>query len=196
VTVVDTNNDGIYYARAISPANGGDELTLSRDGERLVANSYIADGAANAQSTVTYVDHDTWLPLAVYGQKLTANGSLLFQPLTDGIDILDGSIGLLRYRLSLPIQIPNVYDSLVADDNDGLLFAITTNGIAQLDLRPLWFGGNTTSSNTSAAPMAATSAIAEPPAALKASSTKKRAQPTTRLRYVQRDFSAGSDARR
>ena len=53
------------------------------------------------------------------------------------IDVLDGVTGLLQYRVALPIQAANVYDALAIDDNDGLLFVLTANGIAEINLSSL-----------------------------------------------------------
>ena len=83
------------------------------------------------------MDRDVWLPVAVYGQKLNADGSLAFQPLTNGIEVLDGVTGLLQYRVALPVQLPNVYDALAIDNKDGLLFVLTSNGIAHVNLGSL-----------------------------------------------------------
>jgi hypothetical protein len=97
----------------------------------------FTDANLNVNTGIAYVDRDVWLPQAVYGQKLNADGSLAFQPLTTGIDVLDGVSGLLDYRVGLSIEPANVYDALAVDDPDKLIFAITTNGIAAVDLSAL-----------------------------------------------------------
>jgi hypothetical protein len=112
-------------------------LAVSADGNAAIAFDLLTDGFLNVTTAMTYVDRDVWLPLAVYGQKLNADGTLIFQPLTDGIDIHDGASGLLRNRVQLPIQLSNVYDAVALDNADDLLFAITSTGIAQIDLRSL-----------------------------------------------------------
>jgi hypothetical protein len=85
------------------------------------------------------VDRDVWIPFALYGQKLNSTGSLLFQPLggLNGIDVLDGSTGLLQMRISFEMAIANVFDALAIDDADDLLYIITTTGISELDLSSL-----------------------------------------------------------
>ncbi len=113
------------------------DMALSQDGSTLVTDNVLTDANLNMDSDIAYVDRDTWLPVAVYGQKLNTDGSLIFQPLTNGIDELNAVTGLLAYRIALPIQIANAYDALVIDNNDNLLFAITPTGIATINLSSL-----------------------------------------------------------
>jgi hypothetical protein len=73
----------------------------------------------------------------VYGAKLSVDGSMLFQPSTNGIDIFDGRVGNLRTRISFPIALSQNFDSLVSDGVDNILVAITGqtgSGIAVIDL--------------------------------------------------------------
>lgn len=108
-------------------------MAFSSDGTVLLASDLLMDEGLAVFGDLTYVDRDVWLALAVYGQKLNTNGSLVFQPLTNGIDVLDGTTGLLQCRVTLPLTLPNVYDALAIDDTDNLLFAITATGIAQVN---------------------------------------------------------------
>jgi len=73
----------------------------------------------------------------VYGAKLSPDGRLLFQPSTNGIDVLDGRLGNLLTRISLPVALSTGFDALVADGNDNVVIAITGTdgtGIAVVDL--------------------------------------------------------------
>jgi len=68
---------------------------------------------------------------------LSADGSLLFQPSTNGIDVFDGRLGILRSRISLPFSLSQSYGALVANGKDNVLIAITGStgtGIAVVDL--------------------------------------------------------------
>jgi hypothetical protein len=132
-----TANDSIVDGLRVSFGEGPNEMALSGDGTRLVTGDYLADENMNPLAAVSYVDRDTWFFSSVYGQKLNNDGSLLFQPLTDAIDVINGNTGLLESRVALPLTIANVYDGLVVDDTDQLLFAITSAGIAQIDLSSL-----------------------------------------------------------
>jgi hypothetical protein len=73
----------------------------------------------------------------VYGAKFSPDGSLLFQPSANGVDVFDGRLGLLLKRIALPFALSTNYDALVADGSDNKLIAITGangDGIAVLDL--------------------------------------------------------------
>jgi streptogramin lyase len=138
IWIIDTNNDSIVEAlQATLSETGNEDAAISADGSVVLTSSLLTDSGLNVSGDLAYVDRDVWLPVAVYGQKLNSDGSLAFQPLTNGIDVLDGVTGLLQYRVALPIQLPNVYDALAIDDKDGLLFVLTANGIAQVNLSSL-----------------------------------------------------------
>jgi hypothetical protein len=138
VWIIDTSDDSLTEGIQVTLAGDGDEdAALSGDGTVLLASDLLTDENLNVFSDISYVDRDVWLPVAVYGQKLNTDGSLVFQPLTNGIDVLDGTTGQLQYRVALPIQPANAYDTLSIDDHDGLLFMLTANGIAQLNLSSL-----------------------------------------------------------
>jgi streptogramin lyase len=135
IWIIDTSNDSIVEAlQATLSETGNEDAAISADGSVVLTSSLLTDSGLNVSGDLAYVDRDVWLPVAVYGQKLNSDGSLAFQPLTNGIDVLDGVTGLLQYRVALPIQTPNVYDALAIDDKDGLLFVLTANGIAQVNL--------------------------------------------------------------
>jgi hypothetical protein len=136
--VLNTTTDSIFVGTQIQNIGDGNaDMALSGDGTTLLTEDLLTDANLNIEGDITYVDRDVWLPLAVYGQKLNANGSIVFQPLTDGIDVHDAATGLLTYRVELPIQIANAYDALVIDSTDGLLFVITTSGISEISLSSL-----------------------------------------------------------
>lgn len=135
--VLDTSSDSLTQGLQVTIDEGSVEMAISGDGSALATANFLTDANLNALTQVGYLDRDVWLPAAVYGQKLTSNGSSLFQPLTNGIDVIDGTTGLLKYRVALPLQIANVYDALTVDNRDSLLFAITPTGIAQINLSSL-----------------------------------------------------------
>jgi hypothetical protein len=136
--VLNTSTDSISVGTMVQNIGDGNvDMALSGDGTTLLTEDLITDANFNVQGDITYVDRDVWLALAAYGQKLNTDGSLVFQPLTNGIDVHDAATGLLTYRVELPIQIADAYDALVIDDTDGLLFAITPSGIAEINLSSL-----------------------------------------------------------
>lgn len=135
--ILDTSNDSLAQGLQVTIDGGPVEMSISGDGSGLATANFLTDANLNALTQVGYVDRDVWLPVAVYGQKLNSNASLLFQPLTSGIDVIDGTTGLLKYRVALPLQIANVYDALAVDNTDSLLFAITPTGVTQVNLSSL-----------------------------------------------------------
>jgi hypothetical protein len=133
---MDTGTDVVTYPSLSLLGPGSPDFAMSADGTTFAADGYLTDAYLNPFSMVAYIDRELFFPTAVYGQKLSKDGALLFQPLTDGIDVLDSQGGRLLYRVQLPIQISNTYDALVSDGDDTLV-AITNGGIAFIDLSSL-----------------------------------------------------------
>lgn len=115
---------------------GNYELALSNNQIQLSASFYIYDTHLNGESYYALNDREILNIAYVYHAKLSADGRLLFQPSTNGIDVLDGDLGNLRNRISLPVALSRNYDALVDDGTDNVLIAITGtgNGIAIIDL--------------------------------------------------------------
>jgi hypothetical protein len=122
---------------------GDYDLTLSANQTSFAASTYLYDSDLNAQSFLTLNDReiqDLAGPYSyVYGAKLSPDGSLYFQPSSNGIDIFDGRLGTYRARLALPFGLSTLDDSLVSDGKDNILLAINAagDGIAVIDLRSL-----------------------------------------------------------
>jgi hypothetical protein len=135
---IDTATDTFSFNPIIQ---GGDyELTLASNNTWMSATEYLMDTNLNPEATVVYVDRDIWNVSAVYGEKLSPDGNLLFLPLVNGIDVLDGKRGVLLHRIALPFALSANYDALVDDGKDNILVAITGNtgdGIAVIDLSSL-----------------------------------------------------------
>jgi hypothetical protein len=138
---IDTATDTLSWATAGQGCSYGDyDLTLSSDSSRLEATSYLYDPELNGESYLVLNDREADYLAYVYGTKLSHDGSLLFQPSTNGIDVFDGRLGTLRTRISLPMPLSENYDALVSDGKDNVLIAITGqygNGIAIVDLSSL-----------------------------------------------------------
>jgi hypothetical protein len=138
IWILQTSNDSLVEAlQATLAGNGDEDSAISADGSVVLTSGLLTDSGLNVFSDITYVDRDVWLETAIFGQKLNTNGSLAFQPLVDGVDVLNGTTGLLQYRVELPLELPTVYDALAVDNTDGLLFAITQTGIAQINVSSL-----------------------------------------------------------
>jgi YVTN family beta-propeller protein len=123
-----------------NPEGGDEELTLSSNQTRLEGADYLYDSNLNAESNLALNDRVIQDTDWVYGAKLSPDGSLFFQPSTNGIDVFDGRGGTLLQRISLPFALSTNYDALVTDGTDNVLIAITGatgNGIAVVDLTSL-----------------------------------------------------------
>jgi hypothetical protein len=113
---------------------------LSSNQTWMSAGEYLMDTNLNPESYVCYVDRETWNQSSVYGQKMSPDGNLLFQPLLNAIDVLDGRQGGLRTRVAIPFTLSANYDALVSDGKDNVIVAITGetgDGIAVIDLSSL-----------------------------------------------------------
>jgi hypothetical protein len=116
---------------------GNYDLALSKNQIQFTATNYLYDSDLNAESFYSLNDREIESVSYVYGVKLSPDGSLVFQPDTNGIDVLDGRIGNLRNRIAIPVALSLNYDALVSDGRDNVLVAITGadgDGVAIVDL--------------------------------------------------------------
>ena len=137
VFAIDTKTDKIVEALdGYTCCYGNYELALSTNQTQFTATSYIYDINLNGESYYALNDREILNIAYVYGAKLSPDGLLIFQPFTNGIDVLDGNRGNLRSRISLPVALSPNYDALVGNGTDDILIAITGtgNGIAIVDL--------------------------------------------------------------
>lgn len=136
---LDTATDTLFTNPAIPTSDP--ELTLSSNQTWMSASGWSMDTNLNPESFLTFSDPQGSTAQEVFGAKLSPDGSLLFQPLVDGIDVFDGKQGTLRTRIALPFQLSENYDALVADGKDnvlvGILGASGDGGVAVIDLTTL-----------------------------------------------------------
>lgn len=133
---LDTATDTIYYSPIVQ-LEGDYEMTLSSNGTWMSASEFLADTNLNAESYIAYAERETWNVNAVFGEKVSPDGNLLFSPLQNDIDVIDGKRGNLLTRVSLSVALSANYDALVSDGQDNVLIAITGqtgSGIAVIDL--------------------------------------------------------------
>jgi hypothetical protein len=138
----DTVAGKLTYAPSNSEDIGqvSEELALSANQSTLFANGLTIDSNLNnlglqSLDFAESVDADY-----VYGAALSSDGSLLFQPGVELIDVFDGRTGSFRARVSLPVQLSSNFRALISDNKDSRLVAITGttgNGIAVIDLTSL-----------------------------------------------------------
>lgn len=135
---VNTGTGGITYEPTEPGCCYGDyDLALSSDQSRLAATGYFYDSSLNAESYEVPNIRESMNISYLYGEKLSPDGRLLFQPTNIGIDVLDGKLGNLLDRIALPVALSPNYDDLVSDGKDNDLIAITGasgDGIAEIDL--------------------------------------------------------------
>ncbi len=134
---VNTASDQLSQVGLLPLCCGNDELSLSHNNAQLTSSSYIYDVNMDAESFYALNDRENQYISYVYGAKVSADGRLIFQPSTNGVDVLDGNLGNLLQRVSLPFALSINYDALVDDGKDNVLVAITGsngNAVAVVDL--------------------------------------------------------------
>jgi hypothetical protein len=135
---LDTSNDQIHGSNGTSSNDGGiPDLWVSGDGSTVCIDGYLADSLLNAETQAAYIDWETWFPEGVTGQKVNQDGSILFQPLTDGIDLIARNTGRLLYRVQIPMSPADVYDPMLVADGENALGIITSTGVSFVDLSSL-----------------------------------------------------------
>ena len=192
VFAVDTATDKVFWGVDGPGCCYGDfDLTLAPNQIQFAATSYIYDADLNSQSFLTGNPREFFDVGYLLGIKFSTDGSLLFQPTDIGIDVLDGHLGRLRNRISLPVPLAPTFDALVSNGKDNKLVAITGqgDGIAFIDLNsipeppPLPYATPTAPAH-SLPPPAGNSRREQKPS-LRRSSTAQPSQPLTRrIRHV------------
>jgi hypothetical protein len=138
VFLIDTATDKVTEATDDQGCcYGDDELALSANQATLAATGYFYDSRLNGVSSAGLSRSESLNISYLYGEKLSPDGTLLFQPTTVGIDVLDARLGLLLERIALPVALSSKYDALASDGSDNVLVAITganSNGVAVIDL--------------------------------------------------------------
>lgn len=134
---IDTATDTINQVSALSQGFQTADSAISSDGSTISINGYLTDSSLNVENVTAYVDWETWLPTAAYGQKLSQDGSILYQPLTNGVDLIERNTGRLLYRVQVPGTVANVFDSIFLGASSGTLGYITSSGVTFVDLSSL-----------------------------------------------------------
>ena len=137
VFYIDTATDARVNATVDENCCYGDyDLALSANQSQFEGSGYLYDLDLNAESYFALNDREIMNISYVYGVKSSADSRLLFQPTTNGIDVMDGRLGNLVNRVALSVSLSQNYDALVSDAVDSVLIAITGtgDGIAIVDL--------------------------------------------------------------
>ena len=146
------NNDGYVFSMDTATANmvsasvnpgccyGDYDLAIAPSQTQFEATGYLYDSNLNGVSELTLNDREIQDALYVYGVKFSPDGSLMFQPSVQGIDVFDGRLGKLLSRIAFPVPLSTNYDAMVSDGTDNILIGITGttgDGIAVVDLSSL-----------------------------------------------------------
>jgi hypothetical protein len=112
------------------------DFAVSADGSTVVFEGAFLDAELNAETAEAYIDWESWLPTGSPGQKLGGDGSILFQPLTDGLDLIARDTGHLLYRIQISAVAAAAYDPyLVGEQN--FVGIIGSAGVSFVDLSSL-----------------------------------------------------------
>lgn len=120
--------------------NGSYELVLCANQVRLFTDGLFNDSNLEAFGVQTLNVAESVDADYLYGAALSADGTLLFQPADQAIDVFDGNTGSFRARVSLPVPLSPNFRALVSNNRDSRLVAITGsngNGIAVIDLNSI-----------------------------------------------------------
>jgi hypothetical protein len=116
--------------------SGALDFAVSGDGSTVVFEGTFMDAELHAETVEAYIDWETWFPTGFPGQRLSADGSILFQPLTDGLDLIARNTGHLLYRVQIPAVATSAYESYVVGEQN-FVGIISTAGVSFVDLSTL-----------------------------------------------------------
>lgn len=138
---IDTASNTVVYKPVGDGCCYGDyDLHLATNQSVMEATGFLYDGDENGQAAEALNLREAMNIEYVDGTAFSPDGSLLFQPSTNGIDVYDGRLFTLRTRIALPVALGQNFDALVAGGPDDELLAITGtggSGVAVIDLTSL-----------------------------------------------------------
>jgi hypothetical protein len=148
---VSPSNDQVTLSSSFGGGLGGGfpDLAVSGDGSTVDVDSNFADSSMNFESTLAYTDWEWFYPVelnvqnapwsttALNGEKLNQDGSILFMPLNNGIDLLARNTGRLLYRVQIPVTPASNFDPLVLGKGQNVLAVITATGVSIVDMSSL-----------------------------------------------------------
>lgn len=129
--------------------NGPIELAVSADGSTVDVNSEFADSSMNMESRLASTDWEwfypagpnsttpPWTTAPLFGEELNADGSILFMPLSNAIDLYARNTGRLLYRVQIPVTPASIYGPLVMGKGTNVLAVISANWVTIVDMSSL-----------------------------------------------------------
>jgi DNA-binding beta-propeller fold protein YncE len=126
------------------------DLAISGDNSRLVGTFALIDWSRGYLGTPAWSDLDlSDTQTLVMGEKMDRNGTVLFQPWTQALDIVDLSHLVKQQRIALPYPAQNVFDALVWDDDNDTAYMIVSDGLLEIPVAlPLLLQSATPSSGS------------------------------------------------
>jgi hypothetical protein len=147
---VNPSNDQVTlsYSFGGGPNATSPELAVSGDGSTLDVDSNFADPSMYFESALAYTDWEWFYPggapSVLNGEKLNGDGSILFMPVKNAIDLYARNTGRLLYRVQMPVTPASVFDPLVPGKGTNVLAVITAGGVSIVDMSTLPIGAQYT----------------------------------------------------
>ena len=129
----------VYYGMAAYDSFGGYDVALSANQASAYVDGMTVDMNGNPEGLQALNYRESFDASYVYGAVISPDGTLLYQPGTQAIDVFDARTGAFQERVSISVTLTQNYRALVGDSNDNVLVAITGtgDGIAVVDLTAL-----------------------------------------------------------
>jgi hypothetical protein len=113
------------------------DFSISKDGSTLEVSGFFSDQSLNAFMQPYYNEWETWYANTLNGLKLNGDGTIVFQALADGIDLLSRNTGRLLYRVQIPEGPSDNLDPMVLGNGNNVLAVITNSGVSIVDTSSL-----------------------------------------------------------
>jgi hypothetical protein len=119
----------------------GAELAISPAGGISHAGC-VLDSSLRITNQVYYSAAQFYSADSRHGRTWDPSGTYILQATSAGVDVIDAKTGGVKERIAIPVSNPDSTPSLVLDPDDRLLFIVTSEGLAALDVHDLPIGIN------------------------------------------------------
>jgi hypothetical protein len=128
---------GGTWAYLMGSENANSDMALSSDNSRLFATYNLIDWNRGYLGTPAWSDLDlSDNQTVLLGEKLDRNGTVLLQPWSQALDLVDLSHLVKEQRIALPYTVQAVFDPLVWDDDNDTAYMIVNGGLLEIPLTP------------------------------------------------------------
>ena len=127
---------------SVVEAGGGglgiSDMTVSQDFTRLFQSDVLFETGGEVVGAPAQTESEESQPLDLrWGQKLDRYGSIVFNPWSSALDIVDLGALRNRERIALSFQAPLVFDSLVWVEDTQHIFVSAEDGVWEIPIGPL-----------------------------------------------------------